>query len=451
MKNGTKDLTEGNLFKTLLQFAFPYIIANFLQALYGATDIFVIGHFCKSATVSAVALSSYIMQTITFLAAGFTVSATILIGNSFGAKKYEDIQKIINTTLYIFSIFSLVMTILLLCFSGGLLKLLHAPAEAFQEAINYLKYSAFGIIFIIFFNITSSILRGVGNSTAPMFFVGISSAVNFVLNLILIGYFKMGATGAAIATVISQAISVTIAILYIKKGNFVFSIKFRHIKYFKDIALRIFKLGLPLSLQDTIMPISFMVLYTLSNSMGVAESAAYGTITRLNAFLMLPAGSFAMALTVVAAQNLGAKKYDRAYRALWYSISISFFFGFIFFIWQQIIPSSAISIFTNNQNVIDAGCDFLRSFSYDYLLVPFVFCLHGFLNGLGRTMFSSLNNTLGAFLIRIPSGFYFGTMAGATLFNIGIAAPMTSVITIIGAVVYILTLKRKNTLFPSMP
>ncbi|MBR6163036.1 MATE family efflux transporter [bacterium] len=451
MENGTKDLTQGNLLKTLLLFAFPYIVANFLQALYGATDIFVTGHFCKSSTVSAVALSSYLMQTITFLSTGFTVSATILIGNYFGAKKYDDIQKIINTTLYIFTIFSLIMTFLLLFFASDLLSLLKTPPEAIEEAISYTRYCAFGIIFIVFFNLISSILRGVGNSTAPMVFVGISSFLNLILNVILIGYFNLGAVGAALATVISQAVSVTIAILYIKRGNFVFSIKFRHIKYYKEIAMRIFKLGLPLSLQDTIMPISFMVLYTLSNSMGVAESAAYGTITRLNAFLMLPAGSFAMALTVVAAQNMGAQKFDRAYRALGYSISVSFFFGIVFFIWQQVIPESAVSIFSKDTSIIDAGSDFLRSFSYDYLLVPFVFCLHGFLNGLGRTMFSSVNNTIGAFLIRIPAGFYFGTMAGATLFNIGIAAPLTSVITITSAGIYILALKKKNKLFSTMP
>lgn len=451
MESATRNLTEGNLLKTLLTFAFPYIIANFLQALYGATDLLVIGHFCSSNSVSAVALGSYIMHTITFLVAGFTVSATILIGNSFGAKKYEEIQKIINTTMYIFTIFSILMTIILLILSDNVLSILHTPPEALEEAKNYVCISAFGIIFIVFFNLMSSILRGVGNSQAPMVFVGISTFINIILNLFFIGYLGLGARGAALATVISQAVSVTIAVLYIKKGNFIFGIKFRHIKFLKEIALKIFRLGLPLSLQDTVMPISFLVLYTLSNSMGLAQSAAYGTVVRLNAFLMLPAGSFAMALTVITAQHIGAKEHSRALKALVYSLSFALFFGVIFFIWQQIIPESAISIFTNDKDVIASGCDYLRTFSYDYLFVPFVFCLHGFLNGMGRTTFSATNNIIGAFLIRIPFGYLFGTMIGATLFHLGIAAPLTSIVTITIAITYIVILKRRNSLFPATP
>ncbi len=451
MNSNTRNLTEGNLLKTLLIFAFPYIIANFLQALYGATDLLIVGHFCSSNSVSAVALGSYIMHTITFLAAGFTVSATILIGNAFGAKKYEDIQKIINTTMFVFTIFSIIMTVLLIILSDNILFILHTPPEALEETKRYVFISAFGIIFIVFFNLMSSILRGVGNSHAPMVFVGISTTVNLILNIIFIGHFGMAASGAALATVISQAISVTVAILYIKKGNFIFGIKFRHIRFLKEIALKIFRLGLPLSLQDTVMPISFLVLYTLSNSMGLSQSAAYGTVVRLNAFLMLPAGSFAMALTVITAQHIGAKEHGRALRALVYSLSFSLFCGIIFLIWQQINPASAISIFTNDKDVIAAGCDYLRTFSYDYLLVPFVFCLHGFLNGMGRTTFTATNNIMGAFLIRIPFGFLFGTMAGATLFHLGIAAPLTSMVTITIAITYIVILKKKNTLFPSTP
>ena len=451
MKTLTKNLTEGNILKTLLQFAFPYIIANFLQALYGATDLMIIGHFCSSNSVSAVALGSYIMQTITFLSAGFTVSATILIGNAFGAKEYDDIQKIINTTMYIFAIFAVVMIILLYIFSDNVLSILHTPQEALSEAKNYINFCAVGIMFIVFFNLFSSILRGVGNSHAPMVFVGISTVANCILNFILIGYFGLGAKGAAIATVISQALSVTIAVLYIKKNNFIFSIKFRKIRFLKEIALKILKLGFPLSLQDTVMPISFLVLYTLSNAMGVSESAAYGTVVRLNAFLMLPAGSFAMALTVITAQHLGAKEYSRALKALKYSLTIALSCGIVFFIWQQLLPSSAISIFTNDKDVIAAGCDYLRTFSWDYLLVPFVFCINGFLNGLGRTTFTAGNNIMGAFFIRIPAGFLLGTMAGATLFHIGIAAPLTSIVTIVIAISYVTILKKKNKLFPSMP
>ncbi|MBQ4123168.1 MATE family efflux transporter [bacterium] len=442
-----KDLTQGNLISTLLLFAFPYIIANFLQALYGAADLIIVGKFCDSTVVSAVATGSQLLQTLIFFITGLTVSATVLIGKAFGAKEFEKIGKIINTMNVCFIVAAIIMSILVIFFDNNLLKLLKTPLEAFNDTRDYIFICAIGLIFIFGYNAISAILRGLGNSIAPMYFVAISCIVNIVLDLLLVGKYNLGAQGAAIATVVSQAVSVIIGYIYLKKGNFVFKFKFRNIKFDIKTAKELFKIGLPLSLQDTLIPLSFLFLFSIANAMGVASSAAYGSVVRLNAFLMLPAGSFAMALTALTAQNLGAKNSKRAFKALVFSIFFAFIFGIIFFIWQQLYPKTAIAIFTTDENVLEAGSQYLKTFSYDYLLVPIVFCINGFLFGCGRTIFAAINSICAAFLIRVPVGFILCSyISGATLYELGIAAPTASVATSIVGIIYLSYLYKHNKL-----
>ena len=179
--------------------------------------------------------------------------------------------------------------------------------------------------------------------------------------------------------------------------------------------------------------------------MGVAASAAYGSVVRLNGFMMLPAGSFAMALTALTAQCLGSDKMDRAFNALKLSVLFAFSFGVIFFIWQQLAPKSAIAIFSTDKEVLNAGALYLKSFSYDYILVPFVFCFNGFFFGCGRTIFAAANSIASAFLVRIPVAFILcGLISGATLFELGIATPAASVLSIIVSSSYLVYLAKNN-------
>lgn len=442
-----QDLTKGNLTKTLLSFALPYIIANFIQALYGAADLIIVGKFCESSVVSAVAIGSHLLQTLNFFITGLTVSGTVLIGKAYGAKEYDKIIKIINTMSICFVIAAIVISILLMIFNMPLLSVLKTPTEAFNSAIDYVWVCAIGLVFVFAYNAISAILRGLGNSIAPMYFIAISCIINILVDIILVGKYGMGAKGAAIATVLSQAISVLIGIIYIRKGNFVFKFKFKNINFDKETAKELFKIGIPLSLQDTLVPLSFMILLSIANAMGVAASAAYGSVVRLNAFLMLPAGSFAMALTALTAQNLGAGQMQRAISALKQCILFSVTFGFAFFIWQELAPKSAIAIFTTDPEVMKAGSEYLKTFSFDYILVPFVFCMNGFFFGCGRTIFAAITSIISAFLIRVPVGFLLCTLIpNATLFHLGIAAPAASILTCLIAFIYLNSLLKNKTL-----
>ncbi len=444
-----KDLTQGNLITTLLMFALPYIGANFLQALYGAADLIIVGKFCDSAVVSAVATGSQLLQTLIFFITGLNVSATVLIGKAFGARQYDNIVKIINTMTICFITVAVFLSFIIILFDNELLNLIHTPPEAYKATADYIFVCSLGLIFIFAYNAISAVLRGLGNSVAPMYFVAISCSVNIFLDILLVGKYHMGAQGAAVATVFSQLISVIIGLIYLKKGNFVFKFKFRGMKFDIQTAKELFKIGLPVSLQDTLIPLSFLFLFSIANSMGVAASAAYGSVVRLNGFMMLPAGSFAMALTALTAQCLGSDKMDRAFNALKLSVLFAFSFGLIFFIWQQLAPKSAIAIFTTDESVLNAGALYLKSFSYDYILVPFVFCFNGFFFGCGRTVFAAINNIISAFGVRIPVAFVLcAIIPGATLFELGIATPAASVLAIIIASIYLFYLAKNNKFVP---
>ncbi len=443
-----KDLTQGNLVTTLLMFALPYVGANFLQALYGAADLIIVGKFCDSSVISAVATGSQLLQTLIFFITGLTVSATVLIGRAFGAKEYANIIKIINTMTVCFIAAAIFLSTLIIAFDNPLLKVLQTPMEAFQSTKDYVFVCALGLVFIFAYNAISAVLRGLGNSIMPMYFVAVSCFMNIILDIYLVGRLHMGAQGAAIATVISQAASVIAGLIYLRKGDFVFKFKFTGIKFDIETAKELFKIGLPLSLQDTLIPLSFLFLFSLANSMGVSASAAYGSVIRLNAFMMLPAGSFAMALTALTAQNLGAGNMKRSVNALKLSILFAFSFGLVFFLWQQIAPYSAIAIFSTDENVLHEGARYLKSFSFDYLIVPFVFCLNGFFFGCGRTVFAAANAIFSAFAVRIPLAFILcKTIPNATLFHLGIAPPSASIVTTSSALIYLIYLARNNKLY----
>ncbi len=234
-------LTEGSILKTLLLFAVPFLIANILQSLYGAADLFVVGKYCTAESVAAVSTGTQVTQIVTSLITGLTLGSTIIIGEYMGCRDYERVKKNIGTTLTIFAVVAAILTILMLVFQRQLLTILQTPEEAFDLTMQYVAICALGNIFICGYNAISAILRGYGDSTRPMVFVGIACVINIVLDFLFVGGFDMGVGGTALATVISQAVSMITAILYLKKKNFLFD--FRPAS-FKPVGLLVKKAGL---------------------------------------------------------------------------------------------------------------------------------------------------------------------------------------------------------------
>lgn len=438
MASTEKDLTKGSIAKNLFLYAMPFVCANFLQALYGACDLIIVGRYVQnSAAISSVAIGAQIMHIVMCFIVGLMVGTTVLTGHAYGAGKNEEIERITGTIFSFFIWLSVFVTVLFYIFAPNLISIMQTPQEAYQGALDYVRACSFAILFIFLFNALSSVLRGVGNSFAPMLFVSIGALINILLDIVFIGFFDLGVRGAAIATAISQFICALTIILYVRLSKFSFKFRFRAVKIYFDKIKEMIRLGLPLSFQDSMVQMSFIILLSLANSISVDASAGYGTANRLNGFTMLPAVSFAMALTSITAQCMGANKHERAKKTLYTAIGWTFSFGLICFIWQQINPESAIRIFTEDKNVITEGAQYLKSFSFDLIIVPFVFCSNSFFTGCGHTLFSMANNLTATLLIRVPLAFIITGFAGKTLLNIGMAAPCASIVSVLLAIIYL--------------
>lgn len=432
------NLTEGNPLKTLLFFAVPFLIANILQSLYGAVDLFVVGQYCGAESVAAVSTGTQVTQIVTSLITGLTLGSTILIGDGMGSRQYNLVKKTIGTTFTVFAAAALLLTALMLIFERPLLALLNTPAEAFELTMRYVAICSAGNIFICGYNAISAILRGYGDSTRPMIFVGISCTINIVLDFILVKYGSMGVSGTALATVASQAISMGIAIIYLKRNHFIFDFSLPAFRPVGSIVQKLAKVGIPISFQELMIRISFLYLTTIMNGCGVYAASVVGISSKFDVFAMLSATSMANALAVITAQNMGAGKPERARRSLWYGLTFALFVSALFWIWAQVSPQSMICVFSDDPGVIAAGIPFFRSCSYDYILVAFVFCLNGYLNGRQKTLWTMVSSCAGALFLRIPMVYLFGRYFPNDLGRLGMIAPIVSGIMAFYTLIYVL-------------
>lgn len=434
MKENT--LVTGKLFPTLVKFAVPFLLANLLQALYGGVDLLIVGQFGDSRGVSAVATGSQIMMSITNLMVGLTTGGTVLIGQYVGGKKEKDAADTVGTMISLFALLAVVVSAGMAIGSRGIVALMNAPKEAFAYTVEYLFICSCGCLFIVGYNMTSGILRGLGDSKTPLIFVAIACVTNIILDILLIAVFHLGAKGAALATVAAQALSLLLAVVIIKKRGFPFPFHRDNLRIQPTKAKKILLLGLPLALNNGLTDVSFLIITVIVNSMGVVASAALGVTERLIGFAMLPAGAFGAAIAAMAAQNIGAEKKDRAKQCLWSGIACSFVFGVIICIACQITPQSFTRIFTKEQAVIESAALYLKSFSMDCILVSFVFCFNGFYSGCGKSLFTMIHGVAATFLVRVPVTYAVSRMTGITMYEMGFAAPLASIFSIVCCVVY---------------
>lgn len=438
------DLSEGSIVKTLITFAIPFLVANILQSLYGAVDLFVVGRYCGAQSVAAVSTGTQVTQIITSLVTGLTLGSTIVIGQYMGNKDYDNVRKTIGTTFTVFAVVAVMLTVIIILCENWLLTVLKTPEESFDLTVEYVTICALGNIFVCGYNAISAVLRGYGDSARPMIFVAAACVINIVLDFVFVKYFNMDVAGTALATIISQAISMTAAIVYLKKSNFIFDFKLKSFRPIKKIALKLAFVGVPVSFQEMAVRISFLYLMAVMNSCGVYAAAVVGISSKYDVFAMLSATSMANALAAITAQNMGAGKPERARKSLWLGMGFAIFASCIFWIWAQLSPETMIGVFTDDNNVIREGVPFFKSCSYDYIMVAFVFCLNGYLNGREKTVWTMISCTFGALFLRIPMVYFFGRYFADNLGMLGKIAPFVSGIMACYTLVYVIYEGRKN-------
>lgn len=433
-----RSLTEGNITSQLILFALPYMSANLLQALYGAVDTVIVGHFTNAAGLSAAAIGSQFMFLINGIIIGLSMGGTILIARYFGARSDKDIKETIGTMFTLFAIVSIALTLIMFAAVKPLVSLIQTPPEAVSQTEGYIFISSAGISFMFAYNALSAMLRGFGDSKSPLIFVAIASVCNIIGDLIFVAVFKMGAPGAALATILSQGLSAVLAVIYLKRQKFHFDFKLDSFRIKGEKLKNLLYIGLPMSVQMSMTTVSFMfIMATVSIMGGVVASAAIGITSKINGFVMLPPIAFSAAISAMVSQNMGANRPKRAIMCLYTGISVTLVFGVISFSLLQFFPGSVIGIFTPEIELMHATSQYLKSFSIDCILVCFVFCLNGFFNGCGHTRFSMVNNLMAAFFVRVPATWLLSRMPGADLFSVGFATPLSSVLSITIGIIYL--------------
>lgn len=437
-------LTEGSIGKGLILFALPYLFSCFMQTFYGMADLFIVGIFNGSETTSAVSIGSQVIHMLTVIIVGLAMGATVEIGRSVGAKNEEETSKMIGTTIVLFSIFAVMLTILLLLCADGITDIMLTPKEAVSETKIYLKICFAGVPFITMYNIISSIFRGVGDSKRPMYFVAIACVVNIVLDFLFIGAFHMGAAGAALGTVFGQAVSSIIAFFVIQKVGLGFKISRKDIRLDKIIMSHILQVGAPISVQDGLIQVAFIVITVIANSCGLIASSSVGIVEKLIGFMFLVPSAFLSAISTITAQNMGAKKPQRATKALHYGLMITVCWGCLCALYCQVFPHTLVGLFTKDNAVLLAGCEYLRSYSFDTIFAAVHFCFSGYFCGDQKSIISFVHNIIAIILVRVPGAYFASRIFPATLYPMGWAAPIGSLLSAIICAAFYIYLKKNG-------
>lgn len=282
-----RNYTTGSIFKNILIFSLPYLFSYFLQTLYGMADLFIIGQFEGVASTTAVSIGSQVMHMLTVMIVGLAMGATVSIGQATGANNRKEAASDIGNTVTLFLLLSLVLTAVLLVLVKPVVSIMSTPSEAVNGTIAYLTICFIGIPFITAYNIISSILRGMGDSKSPMYFIAIACVMNIILDYIFMGALHLGPAGAALGTTLSQTVSVAVALIFLIKKEHGLSLHRTDFKPQSPIMGRILKIGVPIAMQDGLIQVAFILITIIANQRGLTDAAAVGIVEKIISFLFL--------------------------------------------------------------------------------------------------------------------------------------------------------------------
>ena len=444
-----KNLTQGSVLKNIVLFSLPYLLSYFLQTLYGMADLYIIGQFNGTSQITAVSIGSQIMHMITVMIVGLAMGTTVTIGQATGAKQRKKTADIIGNTASLFMVVSLIVTLLLLAARHSIVQVMSTPAEAIAGTTDYLTICFIGIPFITAYNIISSIFRGLGDSKSPMYFIAIACTLNVILDYIFIGSMRFGSAGAALGTVVAQTVSVIISLFVISKKRHELSLTKQCFQPSRAIINQILRIGIPVSLQDGFIQISFIIITIIVNRRGINDAAAVGIVEKIICFIFLVPSSMLSAVSAISAQNIGAGKPKRAEQTLWYAIIICICFGALISTIVQFTSDSIIALFDKNPQVITLGSQYIKSYIFDCLFAGIHFSFSGYFCALGKSGFSFIHNSLSIILIRIPGAYLMSKLFTETLFPMGLAATTGSLFSVIICIIFFLLIKKGDSVHDS--
>lgn len=439
-----KNLTQGSIFKNIIRFSLPFLLSYFLQTLYGMADLFIAGQFNGADVISAVSIGSQIMHMVTVMIVGLAMGGTVLIGQAVGAKDSKKVSSMIGNTVSLFMIVAFIITFVLLLFCEKIINLVQTPSESIEETVRYLKICFMGIPFIVAYNVIAAIYRGLGDSKSPMIFIAIACVINIILDFVFMGAFSLKAQGAAIATVLAQTFSVIISFFYMRQSKNPVKISLSDLKLNAKSAGSILKIGVPVCCQDGFIQISFMIITVIANRRGVDVAAAVGIVEKIICFLFLVPSSMLSTISSIAAQNIGAGLFERARKTLWTGTAIASIIGLFFALIFQFISFPVISLFTNDEVVVELGVQYLKTYVFDCFFAAFHFSFSGYFCALGKSIISFIHNITSILLVRIPGAYLAANFFPETLTPMGMAAPLGSALSAIICIFAYFIITKKN-------
>ena len=385
MKGNTQDLTKGSIVKAIILFSIPLLIGNLFQQLYNAVDSYVVGNYVGKIALAAVGASTPIINMLIGFFMGISTGAGVVIAQFFGAGDLTKMKKAIHNSIALTLVMGVVLTVVGLVFNDPILKAIGVPSDVFSEASTYLSIYFWSLIFVMIYNMGSGILRSVGDSKRPLYFLIFSSVVNIVLDFLFVKYFNFGVAGAGYATLIAQAISAIMVMYVLMKTNDSYKVVLKDIKFDKEILLRIIKIGLPTGFQQSIVSLSNVIVQSYINVYGASVIAGYSVTIKIDGFVNLPLQAFNMAITTFVGQNIGAKKYERVKKGAYITtflamVTIGFFVVIMYFFGRDFI-----ALFNQEKDVIDAGRLMQLTFLPFYIVLPINQVINGVLRGAGRS------------------------------------------------------------------
>lgn len=438
------DLTQGSVFRKLCAFTLPFIGANLLQTLYGMADLYIVGRYASTADISAVSVAGTVISTFLMFLIGLSAGATVVVGQRFGAGDKASLSPVAATAFSIAWIVGGALMIVVGALTVPVLRWINTPAEAMRGAIAYMLICSVGYIFQSVYNMLSGILRGVGDSRSPLLFVAVSTVFNILGDILLVGVFGMGAAGAALATVLAQLLCMLFGIIHVKRRGFPFDFRPRSYRLDRRDSAALFRVGIPIALQEILVMFSFIVLEGIINRFGLSASAAAGILDKIFLFAIIPTGAFNASISAMVAQNIGAGEEARAIRCLTYGSLLSACFAVIFFLLGLLMPDKLVGIFTTDGGVIAEGTVYYTGYKYEYLLCSLAFCVNGFINGTGHTKLTLINNIISTYAVRIPLCLFAANVLHAGLFGVGYALPAASLVQVIVGYVFFFSGKWKK-------
>jgi putative MATE family efflux protein len=397
-----KDLTVGNSGRLIFNFAVPMLIGNVFQQLYNIADSIIVGKFIGKEALGAVGASFPLIFMLISFVIGVTMGATVIISQYFGAKDMKNVKRSMDT-LYIFLFFaSILVTILGILFSGPIFRLIKLPPDILPLAITYFNVYLLGSIFFFGFNGTSAILRGLGDSKTPLYFLIIATVTNVILAILFVAVFKWGVKGAALATVVSQAGAFLTAIFYLNRNHDVVRLTIRKLEFDWAIFRKSLQIGLPSGFQQTFVALGMLAVMRIVNDFGTDVIAAYSVAGRIDSLAGMPAMNFAVALSTFVGQNLGARKVERVRAGFRATFLMSTALALFTSIMVIIFPGTLMGLFSNDPSVIRIGSHYLVVVGSFYVFFSSMFVIGGVMRGAGDTLIPMFITLFSLWIIRIP-------------------------------------------------